>query len=92
MLACKLCGFTGDPTSMAEKPYSFVIFQGDPDPLPPSGFAHGDWFIKLSFVFKFFVLYIFVWPLKIGFTVTYRAMSYYLACDCDISGPGHVNK
>ena len=31
MLACKLCGFTGDP----DQSYIFVIFQGCPDPLSP---------------------------------------------------------
>ena len=42
--------FQVSPTSIAKRPYSFVIFQcvcvgggggGGPDPLPPSGSAHG---------------------------------------------------
>ena len=32
--------FKGIRTSIAKKPYIFVIFQGSPDPLPPSGSAH----------------------------------------------------
>ena len=36
MLACKLCGFTGYPDTIAKKPYIFVIFKGGgPDALPP---------------------------------------------------------
>ena len=36
------CDFQGIPTSIAREPYIFVIFQRDPDPLPPppSGSAH----------------------------------------------------
>ena len=32
--------FQGIGTSIAKKPYIFVIFQGGPDPGPPSGSAH----------------------------------------------------
>ena len=42
MLACigSFVIFQGILTSIAKKPYNFVIFQGGPDPLPPSGSAH----------------------------------------------------
>ena len=33
MLAKKLCDFQGIRTSIAKKPYIFMIFQGGPDPL-----------------------------------------------------------
>ena len=38
MLACKLCVFQGIRTSLAKKPYIYVIFQvggGGPNPCPP---------------------------------------------------------
>ena len=40
MLTWQLCDFQGIRTSIARTPYTFVIFQGGPDPLPPSGSAH----------------------------------------------------
>ena len=40
-------------------------------------------FIKLQFVFKTFVLSIFEWPLKTGFTV-YRVHEIYLFCLFDL--------
>ena len=35
-----VCCFQGFQTSIAKKPYIFVIFQGGPDPCPPSGSTH----------------------------------------------------
>ena len=42
-LAGQFYDFQGIRTSIAKKPYDFVIFQGGSDPLPPppSGSAHG---------------------------------------------------
>ena len=40
MPAWQLCDFQGIQTSIAKKTYIFVVFQGGPDPLPPSGSAH----------------------------------------------------
>ena len=42
MLAWQLCDFQGILTSIAHKPYIFVIFQGGGVrlPVPPSGPAH----------------------------------------------------
>ena len=34
--------FQGIRTSIAKKNYNFVIFQGGPNPMPPSGSAHAD--------------------------------------------------
>ena len=41
MLAWQLCDFQGIQTSIAKKPYIFVIFQGGSGPpVPPSGSAY----------------------------------------------------
>ena len=40
-------------------------------------------FIKLPFVFKTFVLSMFEWPLKIGFTVDHMAPQQYLTCNSE---------
>ena len=41
-LTWKFCDFQGIRTSIAKKPFIFVIFQGDLDPLPSSESAHED--------------------------------------------------
>ena len=38
----KVLWFQGIRTSIAKKPYIFVIFRVSLDPLPPSGSAHGS--------------------------------------------------
>ena len=57
--------FQGMQTSIAEKPYNFVIFSGvgggGPDPLSPSGSTHVYWYTDQSFrAQKIFVLIAFV--------------------------------
>ena len=48
MLAWQLCDFQGIRTSIAKKPYIFVIFQGGSDPLPTVG-PHMFWLLMSQY-------------------------------------------